>query len=223
MHERTAAKARQYRGGTENVPLIVGFGKAAELASRRLKNFDAKVCPLRNKLETSILTKIANTEVNGHPNLRLVNTTNIRFFGVESEALLVLLDQAGICASKGSACLSNLNGPSHVIKAMKPDCSQDSDQVGVNFNCHNVIPLDAYNSSHFNQQTDFNEVTIWVRKLESTNGTWPKINDCSPSNFAARWPLPSNRSAPFSPKAISDVPSPRNLLVNAKRDIPDRI
>lgn len=109
------------RGGTENVPLIVGLGKAAELASRRLQDFDAKVRPLRDKLETSILTKISNTEANGHLELRLANTTNIIFRGVESETLLVLLDQAGICASKGSACLGNSDGPSHVIKAMKPD------------------------------------------------------------------------------------------------------
>jgi cysteine desulfurase len=72
-------------------------------------------------LETSILTNIADTEVNGRSDLRLANTTNIIFRGVESETLLVLLDQAGICASKGSACLGNSDGPSHVIKAMKPD------------------------------------------------------------------------------------------------------
>jgi cysteine desulfurase len=109
------------RGGTENVPLIVGLGKAAEFATRRLQNFDAQVRPLRDKLETSILTKISNTEVNGHQVLRTANTTNIAFRRVESETLLVLLDQAGICASKGSACLGNSDGPSHVIKAMKPD------------------------------------------------------------------------------------------------------
>jgi cysteine desulfurase len=109
------------RGGTENVPLIIGMGKAAELASRRLQNFDANIRPLRDKLETGILTRISNTEVNGHTGLRLANTTNIIFRGVESETLLVLLDQAGICASKGSACLGNSDGPSHVIKAMKPD------------------------------------------------------------------------------------------------------
>jgi cysteine desulfurase len=109
------------RGGTENVPLIVGLGKAAEFATRRLQNFDAKVRPLRDRLETSILSKISNTEVNGHLDLRLANTTNITFRGIESEALLVLLDQAGICASRGSACLGDSDGPSHVIKAMKPD------------------------------------------------------------------------------------------------------
>jgi cysteine desulfurase len=109
------------RGGTENVPLIVGLGKAAELASSRLHDFPNKVRSLRDKLETTLLRKIPNTEVNGHPVLRLANTTNITFRGVESETLLVLLDQAGICASKGSACLGNSDGPSHVIKAMKPD------------------------------------------------------------------------------------------------------
>jgi len=109
------------RGGTENVPLIVGLGKAAEFATRRVQNFDAKVRPLRDELENNILTNISKTEVNGHCNFRLANTTNMMFHDVESEALLVLLDQAGICASKGSACLSNLDGPSHVIQAMKPD------------------------------------------------------------------------------------------------------
>jgi len=109
------------RGGTENVPLIIGLGKAAEFATRRLQDFDAKVRPLRDKLETSICSKISNTEINGHPNFRLANTTNITFEGVESETLLVLLDQAGICASKGSACLGDSDVPSHVIKAMKRD------------------------------------------------------------------------------------------------------
>jgi cysteine desulfurase len=109
------------RGGTENVPLIVGLGKAAELATRYLHNYDAKVRPLRDMLETSILTKISNAEINGHLGLRLANTTNITFHGVESDALLALLDQAGICASKGSACLGNSDEPSYVIKAMKSD------------------------------------------------------------------------------------------------------
>ncbi len=109
------------RGGTENLPLIVGIGKAAEIAMEDLPTFNAKVLPLRDKLESEILDGIANTEINGHPSLRLSNTTNIAFRGVESDALLAMLDQAGICASKGSACLGDSDGPSHVIKAMKPD------------------------------------------------------------------------------------------------------
>ncbi len=62
---------------------------------------------------------VAGTEVNGHKTQRLVNTTNITFGGIESEALLILLDQEGICASSGSACLADSDEPSHVIKAMK--------------------------------------------------------------------------------------------------------
>lgn len=109
------------RGGTENVPFIVALGKAAELALGCLQDYDAKVRPLRDKLEVGILTSISDTEINGHPTLRLANTSNVTFRGVESDALLAMLDQAGICASKGSACLGNSDGPSHVIKAMKPD------------------------------------------------------------------------------------------------------
>ena len=108
------------RGGTENVALIVGMGRAAELAKARLSDFGHFVGTLRDDLETRILAEIPNTELNGHPNLRLDNTTNIAFHGVESDGLLAFLDQSGVCASKGSACLGNTDGPSHVIKAMKP-------------------------------------------------------------------------------------------------------
>jgi cysteine desulfurase len=75
---------------------------------------------MRDLLESRILAEIPNTEVNGHPHSRLANTANIAFHGVESDGLLAFLDQAGVCASKGSACLGNSDGPSHVIKAMKP-------------------------------------------------------------------------------------------------------
>lgn len=109
------------RGGTENLPLIVGMGKAAEIAMRCQPEFNAKVKLLRDRLEAEVLAEIANTEINGHLSFRLSNTANIAFRGVESDALLLMLDQIGICASKGSACLSNSDGPSHVIKAMKPD------------------------------------------------------------------------------------------------------
>jgi cysteine desulfurase len=64
---------------------------------------------------------IPDTELNGHPTQRLANTTNITFHGIQSEALLILLDQEGICASSGSACLADSDEPSHVVKAMKPE------------------------------------------------------------------------------------------------------
>lgn len=112
---------RNLRGGTESVPLIVGVGKAAELARKHLPGYDKNVRPLRDALEAGILISIPNTELNGHKTQRLANTTNITFRGIESEALLILLDQEGICASSGSACLADSDEPSHVIKAMKPD------------------------------------------------------------------------------------------------------
>ncbi|MFA5913848.1 MAG: aminotransferase class V-fold PLP-dependent enzyme [Burkholderiales bacterium] len=112
---------RGWRGGTENVAFIAGMGKAAELAVKKLPYYGRAVRPLRDALEEGILGSVPNTELNGHKTERLSNTTNITFRSVESEALLVLLDQAGICASIGAACLGNSDGPSHVIKAMKPD------------------------------------------------------------------------------------------------------
>ena len=78
------------------------------------------VRPLRDALENGILAAIPGSEVNGHRDQRLANTTNIHFPGIESESLLLLLDQAGICASSGSACLADSPDPSHVIAAMKP-------------------------------------------------------------------------------------------------------
>lgn len=115
---------RNLRGGTESVPLIVGIGKAAELARLNPPDYDKKVRPLRDKLEEGILSSIDNTELNGDKTQRLANTTNITFHGIESEALLILLDQKGICASSGSACLADSDDLSHVIKAMKPEGNQ---------------------------------------------------------------------------------------------------
>jgi cysteine desulfurase len=111
---------RGRRGGTESVPLIAGLGKAAELAARHQPDDSSKIGALRDELETGILNAVPNTELNGHKTRRLANTTNITFHGIESEALLLLLDQAGICASSGSACLADSPDPSHVIAAMKP-------------------------------------------------------------------------------------------------------
>ena len=112
---------RGMRGGTENVALIAGMGKAAELALKKIPEYERTVRPLRDALEKGILENISGTELNGHPTQRLANTTNITFNGIESEALLLLFDQEGICASSGSACLADSDEPSHVVKAMKPD------------------------------------------------------------------------------------------------------
>jgi cysteine desulfurase len=120
---------RGFRGGTESVPLIVGMGKAAELARKHLPSYDNKVRPLRDALEDGILDSILKAELNGHKANRLANTSNISFRGIESEALLILLDKEGICASTGSACLADSDEPSHVIRAMKPESAASRQMI----------------------------------------------------------------------------------------------
>jgi cysteine desulfurase len=120
---------RARRGGTENVALIVGMGVAAELARGKVAGYEARVRPLRDALEGRILAGVGGTELNGHPTLRLSNTSNITFNGVESDALLLLLDEEGICASSGSACFADSTEPSHVIRAMKPEAGEARQSV----------------------------------------------------------------------------------------------
>jgi cysteine desulfurase len=129
---------RSLRGGTECVPLMIGLGKAAELTRERLPAYDQKVRPLRDALEEGVLERIRNTELNGHRTQRLSNTTNISFHGIESEALLILLDKEGICASSGSACLADSNEPSHVIRAMKPDFGRPQQMLRFSLNSVNT-------------------------------------------------------------------------------------
>src|SRR5688572_8095316 len=109
---------RGRRGGTENVPHVVAFGRAAELAMDHLKDENTRVRALRDKLENTILTTIPNTVRNGAKDDRLPNTANIAFDFVEAEAVLLLLDQLGICCSSGSACTTGSLDPSHVLTAM---------------------------------------------------------------------------------------------------------
>ena len=120
---------RGLRGGTESVALLIGLGVAAEQAKGGLAGYDTKMRPMRDALENGILSSIPNTELNGHKMMRLANTTNITFQGIESEALLLLLDQEGICASSGSACLADSDEPSHVVKAMKPATSASRQMI----------------------------------------------------------------------------------------------
>ena len=107
---------RGRRAGTENVAGIIGLGKAAELAELHLADVVTEK-KLRNRLEKGLL-EIPNTEINGDPKNRLPNTTNIGFKYIEGEAILLSLDQYGICASSGSACTSGSLEPSHVLRAM---------------------------------------------------------------------------------------------------------
>lgn len=106
------------RGGTENIPYIVGLGKASELAARHLEEENSRVCFLRDKLEQGLLERIPDTLVNGDRENRLPNTVSLSFEYVEGESILLLLSNLGICASSGSACTSGSLEPSHVLRAM---------------------------------------------------------------------------------------------------------
>jgi cysteine desulfurase len=106
------------RAGTENVPGIVGLGKACELAAESFEQENNKVKKLRDKLEDAILENCPDSRLNGDKESRLPNTSNISFEYIEGEAILLMLDQYGICASSGSACTSGSLEPSHVLRAM---------------------------------------------------------------------------------------------------------
>jgi cysteine desulfurase len=106
------------RGGTENVASMVGFGRAAEMAMAGLKDENTRVRALRDRMEKGILSKIPDSVRNGDATSRLPNTSNIAFDFVEAESILALLNQAGICASSGSACTTGSLDPSHVLVAM---------------------------------------------------------------------------------------------------------
>ncbi|MHC4557166.1 MAG: cysteine desulfurase NifS [Planctomycetota bacterium] len=106
------------RAGTENVPGIVGLSKACELAAQNIKEENKRVKYLRDKLENAILEKCSDSRLNGDKENRLPNTSNISFEYIEGEAILLMLDKYGICASSGSACTSGSLEPSHVLRAM---------------------------------------------------------------------------------------------------------
>jgi len=122
-HLHGGHQERGRRGGTENVAGIVGLARA------ELPTYAATVQPLRDRLETELLSRLPRAERNGSATQRLPNTTNLTFPGIESEALLLLLDQAGICASAGSACLADSDEPSHVVRAMKPESAASRQMV----------------------------------------------------------------------------------------------
>ncbi|MDF7824576.1 cysteine desulfurase NifS [Pontiellaceae bacterium B12227] len=109
---------RGRRAGTENVPYIVGLGKACELAMERMEKDADHERKLRDRLEAGIMASCKGARINGDRNNRLPNTTNISFEYVEGEAILLMLDDVGICASTGSACASGSLEPSHVLRAM---------------------------------------------------------------------------------------------------------
>ncbi len=112
------AQERHRRAGTENVPGIVGFGKAVEIAMETMKERTEKEVKLRDLLITRIMREIPYTRLNGHRTLRLPNNANFSFQFIEGESLLIMLDMQGICGSSGSACTSGSLDPSHVLLAI---------------------------------------------------------------------------------------------------------
>ena len=119
---------RDRRPGTENVPGIVGLGKAAELARKNLQTDCARITTLRNRFEDALLAACGDARVNGNRAQRVSNTSNISFHAAGGEALVIALDLQGIACSTGAACSSGAVGPSHVLLAigLSPDEARSS-------------------------------------------------------------------------------------------------
>lgn len=148
LYVRKAAKYHPYiiggqqergrRGGTENVPYMIAFGRAAELALTNLEEENTRVRGLRDRLERGILKAVPQSLRNGNQEPRLPNTSNIAFEGVEAEAILIKFDQLGICASSGSACTSGSLEPSHVLKAMGLSSSRARGSIRFSLGIYNT-------------------------------------------------------------------------------------
>jgi cysteine desulfurase len=109
---------RGLRSGTENIPAIMGMGKAAEIAKAEMKTESGRLTRLRDKLIQGVLDSIPSSFLNGHPTQRLPNNANLRFSYIEGESLILSLDMLGIACSSGSACTSKTLEPSHVLLAI---------------------------------------------------------------------------------------------------------
>ena len=112
------AQERRRRAGTHNVPGIVGMGKAVEIAAETMEEKSQSIIELRDYLIEQVLEKVPHSRLNGHKTNRLPNNANFCFRFIEGEGMLILLDQAGICGSSGSACTSGSLDPSHVLLAI---------------------------------------------------------------------------------------------------------
>lgn len=156
------------RGGTENVASIIGLGKASEMALSHLNEMKTRIKKLRDKLEDTLPKAVPNTMINGDKDQRLPNTSSIGFEFVEGEAILLMMDEFGICASSGSACTSGSLEPSHVLRAM-----------GVPFTAaHGSIrfSLSIYNTE---KEIDFiiEKVPPIIKRLRELSPFW-KENKC---------------------------------------------
>jgi cysteine desulfurase len=112
---------RKLRAGTENVPGIVGLGRATEIAIKNMDEESKRIKDLRDMLHNGLLSNLTHLHLNGHPTERLPGTLNLGFEYIEGESIILSLDMKGICASTGSACTSGSLEPSHVLSAMGVD------------------------------------------------------------------------------------------------------
>ena len=129
---------RGRRAGTENVPYIVGLGKAAELALNNMEKENVYVKGLRDRLQAGLVKTIKNARVNGGGAERLPNTANISFEYVEGESILIMLSEKGICASSGSACTSGSLEPSHVMLSMAVPQTYAHGSIRFSFSVYNT-------------------------------------------------------------------------------------
>ena len=151
------------RGGTENVASIMGLGKAAEIAKKNINEENNRVKKMRDRLENELLAKIPKTRINGDIQNRLPNTTSIGFDYIEGEAILLMMDELGICASSGSACTSGSLEPSHVLRAM-----------GIPFtSAHGTI---RFSLSTYNTEDDIDyiieKLPIIIKRLRDISHFW---------------------------------------------------
>lgn len=119
------------RAGTQNVASIVALGKACEIAGEFMEHEATEVRGMRDEFERGVLARIDGVQLNGDPEHRLPNTTNLAFEGIDSEGVLMLLDQHGVCCSSGSACTTGSVHASHVLKAM--GCSDERARASLRF------------------------------------------------------------------------------------------
>ena len=130
-------KAR--RGGTENVASIVALGKAAELAGEAMRDEVKYLAMLRDRLEAGLLAAVPCIKINGDKESRLPNTSSVSFEYIEGEAILLLLNQFGICASSGSACTTGSLEPSHVLRAMGIPYTAAHGTIRFSFSRYNTV------------------------------------------------------------------------------------
>ncbi len=128
----------ELRSGTENVPGIVGFGKACELAAKRLSQYQTHVSELRDYLIERVSKEIPHSRLNGSRTSRIPNNAHFTFFGVNGEDLIIKLDENGVAASTGSACSVKKQKPSHVLKAMGFSYEEITGSLRLSLGMHNT-------------------------------------------------------------------------------------